>query len=158
MTTTTLTKEQRWNLALEEARWESGITIVENLVPEDGCLCCMTLKDLELDREDETTPYAYSVGIDGSGEEEGYLWDSYSGLMEYRTETSQVFNGDIDEDDEDSDYEVEYETNTFYNDFTGSIIFRHGHGSATLLVEAFRNQGFKVEWEGGEYDFIYITP
>lgn len=37
------------------------------------------------------------------------------------------------------------------------VYFNHNHGAAPILVEAFRNEGFTVEWDGTMARSVQIT-
>ena len=150
MTTTTLTQEARWNLALTEAMVDHNIHIVENLEPD--CRCCVDHTDIGLAQEDNDTPYAFTFGINGHGEVDGYEW-MYGSPINHTQET--IDNGDYDEND---DYHEDIEVNDYYSPYAGAIEFRHGNGSTQGLIEAFTNHGFKVEWDGKDSSLVYVTP
>lgn len=48
----------------------------------------------------------------------------------------------------------------YYRDNGGkvdSVYVNHGNGSAEAIVQAFRDGGFEVEWDGSEYSCVVIN-
>lgn len=79
-------------------------------------------------------PYAYSYG----GQEQRIKWDeagnAYQGNKNSRRSRFTASNV--------------HESPTLY--------LNHGNDSAQVLVEAFENQGFEVEWNGQDYECVSV--
>lgn len=122
------TTKERWNTAIKAAR-KAGVAVRQNV---SGCCngCAEPFKGVKSFDED-TTPYAWFIAAQGSG----IRWDE-SGRKAIASRERYGYGADNIQD--------------------VTIYFNHGNGSAPALVEAFRAEGFEVEWDGEQHSSVGV--
>lgn len=141
--TTKITLE-RWAKAIYEAT-EQGVVITENVVPEGGVGGVVTSYCIGLIPGDENTPVAFTLGFDQDMEcEQGYYFDHHGIMTFYRDD---IFHNE----------QGELETERLYSERPyARIAFAQGYGGGDIVAEAFRTNGFKVEWDGSENPVVIL--
>lgn len=127
-----LTMKARFQNAIKEAR-ANGVKVRQNV--QSCCRGCVTEEKLGMKREDQ--PYAFTFGGQGMA----YSW--------------------IDEDEAPVNREdMKRSQRSYYRTrqpkIVESVMFNWGNDSAEALVEAFKNNGFDVEWDGSEYSCVEV--
>jgi hypothetical protein len=132
------TAETRFNAAVTAVQAQ-GVPFFLNVMA--CCQGCTTPDQVGLTHETvETTPHAWTFG--GPGNE--LLWD----------DGRPVFRDELTEDDDD--YEAGRRN---YTSPAEVLYVNHGGPdmkAAQVVTEAFRGQGFLVEWDGSESDSVEV--
>lgn len=99
------------------------------------CRGCVTPEQIGLKDEDDETPYAWTFGGQGSA----LKWDRETGfaVREMRG-YGRTWGGRVNHDE------------------PVTVYVNHGNGSAAKVVEAFRRNGFTVEWDGSDSQCVQI--
>lgn len=122
------TTKERWNTAIKAAR-KAGVAVRQNV---SGCCngCAEPFKGVKSFDED-TTPYAWFIAAQGSG----IRWTE-NGKKALANRDRYGYGGrDVTE---------------------VTVYFNHGNGSAPALAEAFRAEGFEVDWDGEQHSAVGV--
>jgi hypothetical protein len=137
------TTETRFNAAVAAVQAQ-GVPFVLNVMT--CCQGCAGPQHVGLtDETEKTTPYAWTYG----GQACELLWD----------DGRPVYRNEMPEDDEDDDYEGRSVGRHSYTRPADTLYVNHGGPdlkAAQTVVEAFRGQGFRVEWEGTEFASVLV--
>ena len=122
------TTKERWTTAIKAAR-KAGVAVRQNV---SGCCngCAEPFKGVK-SFDEESTPYAWFIAAQGSG----IRWDE-SGRKAVASRERYGYGARDVED--------------------VTIYLNHGNGSAPALVEAFRAEGFEVEWDGEQSSCVEV--
>jgi hypothetical protein len=138
------TTETRFNDAVAAVQAQ-GVPFVLNVMT--CCRSCAGPTDVGLTHETEkTTPYAWTFG----GQACELLWDD--GRPVYRNEMPE------DDDEEDDGYTRSPRRHN-YTRPADTLYVNHGGPdlkAAQVVIEVFRGQGFRVDWDGTEFDSVLV--
>lgn len=142
------TIEERFHAAVELARAQ-GVHVRLNVMT--CCRSCTTSTDLGLPSDEamKTTPNAFQYG--GQGQE--LIWRN--GEPFYREEPYETA---VDDDGDEEYYDFAPRRNREER-AAHDVFFSHGGPdltAASALTEAFRAQGFAVDWDGTMFNSVHV--
>lgn len=130
--------KQRWQEAVYATR-RSGVVVRQNVM--ECCRGCVSPEKLGMTKEhlDDGMPYAWTYG--GQGNANSWVERSQGEFVLMNRQKFAAWNkrafGRMPEPVE-------------------GVYFYHGNGGAEKVVEAFRAQGFEVEWNGDQYEAVLV--
>lgn len=137
--TMTLETKTRFQNALKEVR-ANGVRVRQNVM--ECCPGCITEKKLGM--KDSSEAYAYTYG----GQGQAYSWvDTVNDTVPVNRRDFNAYNKSM------SSYGYRRVREPQPID---SIQFHWGNGSAEILVNAFKNNGFEAEWNGTDYMCVEV--
>lgn len=123
------TTKERYAAAVKAIR-KSGVAIRQNV--QACCRGCAEPFKTTKNFDEETTPFAWNFGGQG-----GALRWSGNGQETYLPSDTYRYGRQA-------------------NPSTQKVYFNHGNGSAERIVEAFKAEGFEVEWDGEQHSCVEV--
>lgn len=142
--------ETRWNNALSAIR-NHGITVRENVV--SCCRTCIGHEELEISKKDyEAGLWAYTYGSQRSG----YVFRTIGDMDYVLVWDDEAGEWESDEQDEGP---LERVSNPVVDGPVEWVYFNFWNTDvAEIIVEAFQEQGFPVEWDGNANQCVKVKP